>query len=340
MITAYTHAQFPEERRFHPFQRDMNMQNRLVKPGNVIGLISAALLVSGLICFAAAPSKGVKHTSSPHQPHVNIGISRSMFSGIAQENAVSSLKIWADTILKKRGIHLGSNPRIYNSQSAMKQDLQQGNVDFLAMLTLDYLDLENEVSLSDLQFSMYNEAAEEYVLIIKRDSGINNLSNLKDKSIMIQTGFRESLSPIWLDTILMKEGLDEASSHFGTIEYKENLLKTVLSVFFGKTDACLVTRNGIERMVEMNPQISCEVRVLYGSQELVPSLFCMRSNYNPMLKNEFLSALHALDRSRPGRKVLHMFQAEKLISSDASYLDNTKTMINTYLKLKTERSKP
>jgi len=298
------------------------------------------LLITGIVCFAAdRSSQGTLHKGSALLPIVNIGFSPDMFTDIDQVDAVSAIKIWADSILEKRGVHLGSNPRIYNTQAEMKQDLLAEQVDFLAMLTVDYLNFENDVNLSNLHFSMQNGAAtEEYVLLIQRESGINDLAGLKDKSIVIHTGFRENLGPVWFDTLLMQEGFDEASGHFRKIEFKENLLKAVLPVFFEKVDACLVTRNGIERMVEMNPQVSNKLRILASSEELIPSLFCVRSSYNSMLKNEFLSALHTLDDDLLGQQVLRMFQAEKLISGDGSDLTSTKQLIETHKKLKAERS--
>jgi phosphonate transport system substrate-binding protein len=315
----------------------------LIKPAKKIGYMAVVLLVAGRVCFAAEPASKVPVPMAPSalQPIVNIGVAPDMFTGIAQDDVVSAFKIWADSTLEQRGIHLGSNPRIYNNLTEMKQNLLKGNIDFMAMLTVDYLNLESEVGLGNLHFSMQNGSpAEEYVLLIQRESRISDLFGLKGKSIIIQTGFRENLSPVWLDTLLMQEGLDGASDHFKKIEFKENLLSTVLPVFFGKVDACLVTRNGIEHMVEMNPQVSSRIRILSSSNELVPSLFCVRSSYNSMLKNEFLSALRALDDTPPGQQVLHMFQAEKLGSGDASELSSTRNLIETYTKLKARRSAP
>lgn len=309
----------------------------LIRPVRIFGYIAVVLLITALVCLAAEHSS---HDTGPALlPIVNMGFSPDIFTGIDQVDAVSALKIWADTILEKRGIHLGSNPRIYNNETEMKQDLLGGDVDFLAMLTADYLALENEVSLSDLHFSVLNGAAtEEYVLLIQRDSGINGLADLKDKTIVMQTGFRENLGPVWIDALLMQEGLDEASRHFNKIEFKDNLLKSVLPVFFGKVDACLVTRNGIERMVEMNPQVGSKLRIMASSEELIPSLFCVRSSYNSMLKNEFLSALRALGDDSLGQQVLRMFNAEKLVSGNASDLVSTRKLIGTYIKLKADRS--
>ena len=93
-------------------------------------------------------------------------------------------------------------------------------------------------------------------------------------------------------------------------------------------------------MVEMNPQVSSKLRILSSSGELVPSLFCVRSSYNSMLKNEFLSALRALDDSPPGQQVLHMFQAEKLVSGDLPELSSARNLIETCIQLKAQRSEP
>lgn len=310
----------------------------LIRSVRVFGNTVCVLLAAGIACVAAPKSAQPAGKGSELQPMVHIGFSPGMFSGVAREDMVSGLKIWADADLGAKGIRLGSNPRIYNDTGKIKADLLAGKLDVAVMLTMDYLSVEREVPLDHLNFSAFNGAiSEKYVLLINRESPVRSLEDLKGQSLIIQSGFRENLAPLWLDTVLMQAGFEEAGGHFGKIEYREDLLKTVLPVFFGKAAACLVTRKGIDSVVEMNPQISRTLRILLKSDELVPSLFCIRSDYNTLLKNEFLSALRAMDEFPPGQRVLQLLQAEEIVPGTAADLAGTRLLIETHTKLKRER---
>jgi ABC-type nitrate/sulfonate/bicarbonate transport system substrate-binding protein len=58
---------------------------------------------------------------------------------------------------------------------------------------------------------------EEYVLLVHRGSGIERIEDLRGRAIAFFLNQRMSLASVWLDTVLVKGGLERASSHFSKI---------------------------------------------------------------------------------------------------------------------------
>ena len=113
---------------------------------------------------------------------------------------------------------------------------------------------------------------------------------------------RASLAPVWSETILAREGLGSASGFYGQITTASKISQAVLPVFFRQLDACVVTRSGFETMVELNPQVGRQLKVLASSPPVVPVVFCFRASYDSPIRAKVLEEIAQWHntQSRPG----------------------------------------
>jgi hypothetical protein len=107
----------------------------------------------------------------------------------------------------------------------------------------------------------------------------------------------------------------------------------VLPVFFRQSDACVVTRSGFETMVELNPQLGRQLKILARSPEVVPAVFCFRADYAAGFKEDLFAGVRDLHKSAAGQQVLTVFQSDKIEDQPMSCLDSALELLATHQKL-------
>ena len=73
---------------------------------------------------------------------------------------------------------------------------------------------------------------EEYILVVPKDSGIEKINDLKGQNLNILSGARASIAKIWLETLLLREGLRPDITFFKSINSNNDIQKVILPVFF------------------------------------------------------------------------------------------------------------
>jgi ABC-type phosphate/phosphonate transport system substrate-binding protein len=295
--------------------------------------VTAALLVAG---YSRAEPSG---TASQPESFCS-GYSTHLFADANPADAVASLSVWADFLVEKWDIHLDSKPIVFSNSESMKASLLAHEVEMVTMLTEEFFALESEVKLSTLSFASFQgEISDEYLLLVRSDSGVENLAALQGKSIALMDGRMNNLSIIWMETLLMKQGFSELPGFFKSCTPHPKNSRVVLSVFFGTADACLIKRRGYETMVEMNPQVGKATRVIATSPSLVPALICFRDSYQGAHKPELLAALRDLHKKPRGQQILTAFKSDRIVPGTIEDLATTRELIQTHALLKAARNK-
>jgi len=146
----------------------------------------------------------------------------------------------------------------------------------------------------------------------------------------------------WLETMLDTEGLGVGTDFWDTITSVKKLSRVVLPVFFGKADACLVTRRGFDLLAELNPQVGDRLRAIAVSPEVVPVVMFFRTDYAPPSKDSLLDALSRLHETPAGQQVLTVFQIDRLEEYPTLCLDSARQLMAGYsrIQLRTAGSRP
>jgi len=269
----------------------------------------------------------------------SIGFSNSLFIGLNENDAKSAIKVWAQVVARERNIDVDPSARLYRRVAEMINDMKNGNVDAMGMTFDEYMVLSKEVGIDHWFLTKIDgEIYVEYIILAQNDEAVGNLREILKENLILLDTARTSLAPYWLDSLMEKFGIPgDATQRFANIEHVEKLSAAVLPVFFGKTDACLVTKSGFSTMVELNPQIGRKLQVIAQSPPLVHGLLCFRKGYNSPQKEEIIAALKDLDNSSAGQQVLTIFQAEALVEVDESVLEKTKVFFNEAPKKRAAR---
>lgn len=272
-------------------------------------------LIVALVCLAA-PCAG-----DPSAPLFRIGFSETSFSDLNQNDAIAAVRVWAQVAVRERGIPAEPQPIIFRDITEISAALANKTVDCISMTTVEYDALQEQLADDSVIVGVISGSImEEYVLLVRRDSGIESVRDLKGHTFGMFDSPRASLAPVWLDTLLAREGLAPAADFFGRIVSVTKIGKAVLPVFFRRLDACVVTRKGFDTMIELNPQTGRQLKALAVSTAVVPNVFCFRAGYSASLRQKFMDEMVRWHHFPAGRQTLTIFQTDRVEEQPVSCL--------------------
>jgi len=292
-----------------------------------VSLVPAASL---LCAVAVAARCGVASADESFR----VGFTSNMFTEINENDAKAAVRGWGQTVAKQRNIPTDPETAIFNSVPTLLEALRVGKVDAVGITILDYAALHHSIHFDPVFATCVAQRnTDQYLLLTHRESGINSLEDLRGRSVGFQHYARACLAQPWLDTLLVEKGCRPIGEFAGKLTFNAKLSKTVLPVFFRQLDACVATRSGFGTMVELNPQLGKQLKVIATSPELAATVFCFRADYNPSFRESLLAGMRELHQSPVGQQVLMIFQTERIEQHPASFLDSTLELVAKYEKL-------
>ena len=299
------------------------------------------LLSAGVLCLATLgvrPSASAAATSveerSPTAP-VRFAFSSRMFSEVNENDARAAMKAWGQTISTERGIPLEPVFQIFDGTKAIAAAIRDKLIDAITLPTDEYWALRDEVPLGSIIIgSKDGQSTAQYVLLVRGDSGIRRLADLRGHSLVVFQNPLTSLAPAWLETELLQHQLGLTEQFWGRVSNSAKLLRTILPVFFHQADACLVTLKGFETMAELNPQIGRQLQILAKSGAMVPNLFCFRGDYVSPNRERILQEISRVGETTAGQQTLALFQTDRLFPGDPAALASAFALLDLHRQLR------
>jgi phosphonate transport system substrate-binding protein len=249
------------------------------------------------------------------------------------------MKVWGQAISTESGIPLYPAFQLFVGTEAMAAAIRGKLIDAITLPTDEYWALRSEVPLGSIVLgSKDGESTVQYVLLVRSDSAIERLADLRGHSLTVFQSPLTSLAPAWLETELLQHQLGLAAQFWGRVTESTKLLRAILPVFFHQTDVCLVTLKGFETMAELNPQIGRQLKILAKSEPVVPSLFCFRADYESPNREKIIQEVSRVNETPAGRQTLALFQTERLFPSDPAALASSCALLDLHRRLCAEAS--
>ncbi|MFH0998838.1 MAG: PhnD/SsuA/transferrin family substrate-binding protein [Pseudomonadota bacterium] len=263
-----------------------------------------------------------------------LAFSEKMFSQVQVEDARAAMKVWMMTVFRERSIPTDPDPKIYDNLEEMLRGSQGKPAEGFGITSEECWQLSKEIKIDRLVVGAINgRIAEEYVVLVHRDSPIGSLADLRERSLIVLENPRMSLATIWLDTFLLQNGMAATAKFFKSTTLANKLSQVVLPVFFRNSDACLVTRRGFQTMSELNPQVGKQLRILATSQELVPVLFAFRADHASPFREQMLVEMRRLPETPAGQQILTLLQTERVEEQPMSCLTAAFELLATHQRL-------
>lgn len=265
---------------------------------------------------------------------VRMGFTHQLFVDVNENDVMAVARAWAQTFLQERKIRVISKPIVFNSLSEIRAALSGGNVDALQMTAIEFAHVRDLIADDVILCGVVSGSiTEEYLLLVNHKSNIKQLSDLKGRTLGMLSSTRSSLAATWLDSLLLRKGLEPAATFFRQVDTKPKVGKLLIPLFFGKLDACVATRKAFDTMVELNPQTGKKLKILESSPPVVPTIFCFRKGYTSPLRNQILGEILSWNLSSAGKQSLTIFQMDGIEKQSVDCLDSALALIAEHRRL-------
>lgn len=272
--------------------------------------------------------------SRAEEDHIfRMAISSRLMADINENDAKAAVRTWGQTLAEQSGVPVDPNVRILTGADTFIRAFREKDVDSATMTTEEFLAVDREIALTNLLAEGGKNSGDIYLLLTHEQSKIKSLEDLKGRELLASDSMRMSLSLIWLDVLLARQGLPAADQFFSGINRKKKLSVALLPVFFRSAEVCLVSQRGLEAMAELNPQVGKQLRVLAASERLVAGLVCFRSDYVSPNKEKLVRGVLHFHETPRGQQVLTLFQSNPVEPLPREALDSAIQLLAEHNRL-------
>jgi ABC-type phosphate/phosphonate transport system substrate-binding protein len=298
--------------------------------GEESGMRHGRLLAGAAILLCLLPSAaGV--LAAP-LPSLSLGFTMGVLADVDPNDAKAATKVWADMIMRRKGSKVESNAIIFNDLTSLEAAIAEKSIDVVFLLPQQFLEIRDRLPLVPaVSPASQGSVFDEFLLLIRKDSPGRTLSDLRNRRLTVETDQKGTLPLIWLETLLRKEiGIKDVKDFFSTIKVTRKPSQTVLPVFFRQADACVITRNAFNTMVELNPQLGKELQPMAVSPPLLASVGCVRQDYYDKHYPDLWENLEILHKDPQGRQILTLFRRNMLVPYEKSHIRSVEVLLREH----------
>jgi hypothetical protein len=229
-----------------------------------------------------------------------VGFAESIFMDINPNDAQAAIKVWAQAVATERLVNLIAVPSVIRGRDTMRTEVRAGRLDCRGAAfgrlrparTRDRL-------LPCFRYQCRGADDRDLRRARRRNGAQQRLADLASGRAALLRGPRMALAEPWLERELQALGAPPAGTYFAQLSRVSKLSQAVLPVFFGQIDAAVVTRQGFQTMVELNPQIGKDLRELAVSPGYIPVVLAVRAGFTPAILPEIVASLRNFTPLRP-----------------------------------------
>jgi ABC-type phosphate/phosphonate transport system substrate-binding protein len=249
-------------------------------------------------------------TAGENKEIFDVGFSAKLFSDVVVNDALAASKLWVGEILREKvGEEMGLELFVFRHPEELIPVVANHRADLVVLEPEEYLAIAEFVDLQPLLMATKDEESTfEIVLLVRRDSEIEGVDDLRGKLLLVQGSYQSSVAHMWMKSILGDQGVEVREARdVGRAS------QAILPVFFQQAHACVVPRDSFDLMVELNPQLGRALKVLVSSPRYARAVICMRASliddYKWLLEESLLE-LHSKPR---GKQILTLFRIDRLV---------------------------
>jgi phosphonate transport system substrate-binding protein len=296
------------------------------------------VLTRRLLCFIAVVVLAVVAAGNDTGEGViplNMAMTSASLGHVRDVDAIAAFKTYATEFAKARNLRVKVEVTVFERIEDLRHAAVREQADILGLLTHEYLELE-AILPYDLMYAPQKsgKATETYVLLVHADSGLHTIEQLEGTDLVVLTGTQMGMARTWLDTQLMESGQAEGASFFRNVRNERKPSQAVLPVFFRTADASLVTESAYQTIVEMNPQVGRDLRVLAFSPSVIPFVACFRSSFTGYNREETEKAYLEAHLDAQGQQILMLFRFDGVVPCTSEDLTTARRIMRTYERLK------
>ena len=264
--------------------------------------------------------------------------SNSFFGNVSEQDARASLLVWSqhyiDGWVEYNGT--GMTTKIFfTDELSSVRDIIKENIP--SLITIDCPTYFKE-GLDRNYRPIFVGTADsialvELLLIVRNDSQINYLTDLKNKKISLLDGVVSEINNVWFTTNVIKECGTNPENYFSSVTKEIQPSKALLNVYFKVSDACIITRMDYDIVCELNPQLKRETEIIRTSEKYLPAVSILANNQDPRFESFIRSFAVDLTKKPYSEQVMKIFKINGITNFKDEFLTNIKNLMEDYNKI-------
>jgi ABC-type phosphate/phosphonate transport system substrate-binding protein len=266
---------------------------------------------------------------------LKIGFSSRAFVNVPMEDIKIAIQVLSEKVARKT---VGpADSRIYGTEAEIENALKSKTLELVATTPDEFIHLRGRTPMEPVMVTVSGKTPElELLLMARKESGINRFRDLKNRGIALpaETSQFGAIYHTWLENMAMREGAGAAAAFFSSIKDTKGASQSLMSVFFRKADACIISRNAFEVANELNPQLSRELKVIASIGKLIGGIVVFRQDLPEERKQKVRKALSTLHEDPDGKQMFVLFQLTRLEEFRPEYLKATEALLAEHSALR------
>jgi ABC-type phosphate/phosphonate transport system substrate-binding protein len=277
----------------------------------------------------------------PVQPEggeaLNIIFSKKILPYVDDRDAIAAIGVWTKEILSEIYLDHTINNIFIEGFAQVDENYINEKANFLILTAYEYL--YNQEKLKNVTPALLTSDDDgqigiEYIILVNKNSNLNSLKDLKNKTISFVDDYSNAVPRLWLDVMLRSEGLSESNKFFKQILTAPNGNQAILKTFFQQSDACIIPKKLLNTSFALNPQLESNLVILKQSVPFIAGIFLTNNKLSTDVRNDFIKSVKIALETERGKQIALFFRTSELHEFKAEYLDNVKSLINQAKKLK------
>ncbi len=305
--------------------------HRLFSTGQKTGRqwLHKVLLIFTVVLALTSNAVADRSNATKYFPEEVIFGMLNLLKGVNFKDALDTSKIAFDRMIThQRHPDTRIKTMLVSDVHSAARKMRRKELHILILSTGDYLTLRELVPTIPILISSHaNTPAEPYLLVAQKGLQLSELADLPRRRLRIEQNASRRIDMAWLESILNKHGLPPANSYFSVIRPAANPARTILPVFFGQAEACLVRQSAFFTMVELNPQVGRKLAVLERSPDFAHTITCVAAYLDEALIGYIIQDAMDMDKIDAGRQLLMIAKINRNFLYKPEYLTEVEKLL-------------
>ena len=286
-------------------------------------------------CLCSALLSSVAVQAEPY--HLVAGSSALGFRENDKQNVSLGFKSAFNALLSTENIQCDF--KTYDTSDELGLAIAKGQVNAFFGSPLEFLKSEEYLVAGIVSGAVFSQKLKSKTyLIVRKDSGINNLLQLRNKKLSMQKYLVSDVGGLYIETLMLEHQLPETKRFFSEIKYTDTSNTAIIDLFFKKVDATLMSEIQFDIATELNPQLLKQTKIIETSEPYLIFVAALTKGTPEVTASSIRASLFSVDQTRKGRNVLNLMKMQGFREISTSELDNVRALVEKNKQLRVQAS--
>ncbi len=260
-----------------------------------------------------------------------LGVLKDSFINVDINDATVAINTWANELRNSLNVDTKFKLVLFDNTEDMVKYNENKNLGMVILNSIDFLKLRFKMSLYPITTSTDNKNIYNRLIIITNNSNIKDISELEGKKLGYYLKRNNPIPEYWIEVLLAKNNLPRLKKFFSQTKEFQTESQLILSVFFGQSDAGVVTETAFKTINELNPQIDKKIKIIKVSPGFIFDISSLtQASRNYSYSNQIIEDASNISQYPAGKELLTLMKTVQVVPFKPEYLNSTEKLYNEF----------